>query len=47
MVDKSLRREVAENLHRLMEYRAMFGETFVARQAVVCLAMLGGLAGEW
>ncbi len=45
--DAKMRREVSENFHRLMHYRALFGEQFVGRQAWVCLRMLGGLASEF
>lgn len=45
--DPFLRREIAENLRRLMAFRELFGEDFVSRQAIVCLQLLGGLGSEF
>jgi hypothetical protein len=47
ITDKTLRREVSDNLHRLFIYRDMFGDQFVGRQCWVCLVLLGGLAAEF
>lgn len=46
-MSSDLKREVAENLHRLFDLRDLFDEAFVGRQAWVCLKMLGGLGGVW
>lgn len=47
LAERQLRVDVAANLRRLMEFRDLFGEEFVGRQAAVCLRMLGGVLSDW